>query len=167
MGADLTGACRDVSYWFDSLDEPAAARPALERVLDADVAVVGRGITGPWTAYDLGKRDPIQRVADLEAETAVFGASGRNRGWRSALFSPSDERIAHARGPSAARAMRLAMQETVDDVGRATAAKGVDCHVAKGRTVVALPSAAQLTRTRSAPATASRPRTSPAGRSSS
>ncbi|WP_164311546.1 FAD-dependent oxidoreductase, partial [Streptococcus pneumoniae] len=54
-----------------------------------DVAVVGAGFTGLWTAYYLARTDPSLRIAVLEAESVGFGASGRNGGWCSALFPAS------------------------------------------------------------------------------
>ena len=47
----------------------------------ADVAIVGAGFTGLWTAIALTDTDPTLRVAVLEAETVGFGASGRNGGF--------------------------------------------------------------------------------------
>jgi glycine/D-amino acid oxidase-like deaminating enzyme len=148
--ADLSDgvAYEDVSYWFDSLDEPITARPRLDRDLDVDVAIVGGGFTGLWTAYYLKRRDPSLRVCILEAEVAGFGASGRNGGWCSALFAASWSRLAHGFGQSAAHAMRLAMQDAVDEVGRVSASEGIECHFAKGGTVTAIRTRAQLTRAR-------------------
>jgi glycine/D-amino acid oxidase-like deaminating enzyme len=48
---------------------------------DVDVAIVGGGFTGLWTAIALTDADPSLRVAVLEAETVSFGASGRNGGF--------------------------------------------------------------------------------------
>ena len=45
----------------------AAARPALPGDRDADVAIVGAGYTGLWTAYYLAKADPSLRIVVLEA----------------------------------------------------------------------------------------------------
>jgi glycine/D-amino acid oxidase-like deaminating enzyme len=51
------------------------------RDLDADVAIVGGGYTGLWTALALRERDPELRVAVLEAEFCGYGPSGRNGGF--------------------------------------------------------------------------------------
>lgn len=112
------------------------------------MAVVGAGYTGLWTALSLRTADPSLRVAVIEQEVAGFGASGRNGGWCSALFSASPERLERQGGPGAAAAMRRAMQATVDEVGRAAAAEGIDCQFAKGGTVVAARSPAQVARAR-------------------
>jgi len=134
------------SLWWDTLDEPVVPDPGLAGDVDVDVAIVGAGFTGLWTAHSLLRADPGVRVALLEREVAGFGASGRNGGWCSALFSASDARIARQHGPGAARAMRRAMQQAVNEVGAAAAAEGIDCRFAKGGTVRAARSRAQVAR---------------------
>src|SRR5690606_13015649 len=58
-----------------------AAAPPLDGVTDVDVAIVGGGYTGLWTAYQLLRRDPSVRVAVLEADICGGGPSGRNGGF--------------------------------------------------------------------------------------
>jgi glycine/D-amino acid oxidase-like deaminating enzyme len=137
---------RRLSLWWDGLPEVPPTRPGLDGDLDVDVAIVGAGFTGLWTAHSLLAADRSLRVAVLEAEVAGFGASGRNGGWCSALFAASDARIARRYGTAAARAMRHAMQETVDVVGTTAAAEGIDCRYAKGGTLVAARNPAQVAR---------------------
>jgi glycine/D-amino acid oxidase-like deaminating enzyme len=142
---------RSLSYWLSSVPGELAPADPLPGDLDVDVAIVGAGFTGLWTAYYLATAQPDLRIAVLEQEIAGFGASGRNGGWCSALFPASLaklERMAGggAAGRDAAIAMYRAMQATVDEVGRVAAAEGIDCHWAKGGTVVLARSAAQLER---------------------
>ncbi|WP_370865739.1 NAD(P)/FAD-dependent oxidoreductase [Nocardioides agariphilus] len=114
------------------------------------MAVVGAGFTGLWTAYYLAEADPTLRIAVLESEVAGFGASGRNGGWCSALFPASLDKLAHLRGGppdrDGALALHSAMRATVDEVGRAAVAEGIDAHWAKGGTIVLARTRAQLTR---------------------
>ncbi len=70
-----------VSFWWESLDETPAPRPPLPGDLACDVAIVGGGYTGLWTAYYLARQDPSLRIAVLEARHVGYGASGRNGGW--------------------------------------------------------------------------------------
>ena len=74
------------SYWFSSAD-PGAVRPALAGVERADVAVVGAGFTGLWTAIALLTADPSLRVVVLEADRVGCGASGRNGGFCAASLT--------------------------------------------------------------------------------
>src|SRR3954453_17749000 len=64
----------------------ATRRPPLPGPAEADVAIVGGGFTGLWTAYHLARPDPGLRIVVLEREFAGFGASGRNGGWVSGLL---------------------------------------------------------------------------------
>jgi glycine/D-amino acid oxidase-like deaminating enzyme len=121
-------------------------RRSLDGALDVDVAIVGGGFTGLWTARSLLEADPTLRVVVVEKEVVGFGASGRNGGWCSALFAASDARIERQHGHDAAMAMRRAMQASVDEVGAAAAADGIDCRYEKGGTIVAARSAAQVQR---------------------
>jgi glycine/D-amino acid oxidase-like deaminating enzyme len=102
---------------------------------EVDVAIVGAGFTGLWTAYYLARADPTLRIAVLEAETVGFGASGRNGGWCSALFPVGRQRLARLAGADAARAMYRALEQTVDEVGRVAAEEGIDAHFHKGGTL--------------------------------
>ena len=72
---------RSPSFWFSTLDEPIEPRAPLDGDAQFDVAIVGAGYTGLWTAYYLNQREPSCRIAVVEAEVAGFGASGRNGGW--------------------------------------------------------------------------------------
>ena len=74
-------------WWLEEAlaAERSAADKAEEQMLEgeaeADVAVVGGGYTGLWTALALRERDPSLRVAVLEQEVVGWGPSGRNGGF--------------------------------------------------------------------------------------
>jgi glycine/D-amino acid oxidase-like deaminating enzyme len=70
-------------YWLRDPAPPGTADPPLAPKvrLDVDVAVVGGGFTGLWTALALTDTDPAIRVVVLEMERVAFGASGRNGGF--------------------------------------------------------------------------------------
>ena len=134
-----------LSLWWDAIPGPSP-RPSLPGNLAVDVCIVGAGFTGLWTAYALAGADPSLRIAVVEKEVAGYGASGRNGGWCSALFATSDAALARLYGIDAMRAMRRAMQATVDIVGATAHAEGIDCHFAKGGTVDAARTDVQRTR---------------------
>ena len=92
----------------------------------------------------------------LEAEIAGFGASGRNGGWCSALFPAPVGWLAKRYGRERAVALHRAMQGAVDEVGAVATAEGIDCHFAKGGTVVAARNVVQLERARAEVADARR-----------
>jgi glycine/D-amino acid oxidase-like deaminating enzyme len=139
---------RNLSFWHHTVPDSLVPGDPLPGDVQADVAIVGAGFTGLWTAYYLAKRDPALRVVVCEREIAGFGASGRNGGWCSALFPASLAKLARLAptGRAGAIAMHRAMQQTVDEVGRVAAAEHIDCHWAKGGTVQLARSEAQLER---------------------
>jgi glycine/D-amino acid oxidase-like deaminating enzyme len=137
---------RSLSLWHDTVDDDLKPRDPLPGDRDADVAIVGAGYTGLWTAYYLSRLDPSLRIVVLEREIAGFGASGRNVGWCSALFPASADWLAKHHGSESAAAMTRAMLATVDEVGAVTAEEGIDCHFTKGGFVELARNRAQLTR---------------------
>ena len=105
------------SLWSDSLpDAERASGPPLDGDADVDVAIVGAGLTGLWTAWYLLVADPTLRVAVIDRETIGFGASGRNGGWCSALLPMSHDRLAERHGVAAAVRMQRAMHDNVAEV---------------------------------------------------
>jgi glycine/D-amino acid oxidase-like deaminating enzyme len=145
-GGDLEARYRSRSFWLDTVPGSLTPRPALERDRDVDVAIVGAGYTGLWTAYELARRDPSLRIAVLESEIAGFGASGRNGGWCSALFAGSRAATARRHGREAAIALQRALFTTVDEVGRVADAEGIEAHFEKGGTLTLATAPVQVPR---------------------
>jgi glycine/D-amino acid oxidase-like deaminating enzyme len=139
---------RGLSLWFDQLDEPLVPRAPLTGDADVDVAIVGAGFTGLWTAYYLQAAEPSLRIAVLEQEIAGFGASGRNGGWCSALFPVSAATLAEEHGHEAAIAQYAAMRDTVSEVARVAKAEAIGEDLALGGAVVVARSEPQLARAR-------------------
>lgn len=137
-----------LSLWHDTVDTDWTPRAPLDGAAEADVVIVGAGLTGLWTARYLAEADPELRILVLEAETAGFGASGRNGGWCSALFPASLATLAGYADRTAALAQHRAMRETVDEVARVAAAEGIDAQIAKGGTIALARSRAQWSRAR-------------------
>jgi glycine/D-amino acid oxidase-like deaminating enzyme len=122
------------SLWHDTLeaDDHGEPRAALGGDLDVDIAIVGAGFTGLWTAYYLKGLDPTLRVVVLERETAGFGASGRNGGWCVGDQAAPLPVLDRAGGTGAARRMVRAVQACVDEIGAIAVAEAIDCGFAKG-----------------------------------
>ncbi|AUG80527.1 FAD-dependent oxidoreductase [Kitasatospora sp. MMS16-BH015] len=133
-----------VSHWYSELG-PAEPRPALDGSVEVDVAVVGGGYTGLWTAYYLKQADPGLRVAVLEREFCGYGASGRNGGW---LYNGFAGRGVFARryGKERAVAMQRAMTASVDEVLRVCAAEGIEADQVKGGVLEVARTPAQVER---------------------
>ncbi|WP_307249176.1 NAD(P)/FAD-dependent oxidoreductase [Catenuloplanes indicus] len=141
---------RDVSFWMATSGDDLTPRPALPGDRDVDVAIVGAGYTGLWTAYYLAAADPSLRIAVLEKDIAGYGASGRNGGWCSSLFSLTPAGVARRHGQDGADALQRALEATVDEVGRVIGVEGIDCHWTKGGSVTLARTPAQLARARAA-----------------
>jgi glycine/D-amino acid oxidase-like deaminating enzyme len=137
---------RHLSLWHETTPGDWTPRAALPGDRDADVAIVGAGFTGLWTALYLAKADPSLRIVVIEAEVAGFGASGRNGGWSSALFPSSLDSVAKRSSREGALALHQAMRDSVDEVVRAGAQEGIDFHAAKGGTIVLARSRSQWAR---------------------
>ncbi len=120
------------SYWLETAGEDLSSRPALQRSAEVDVAILGAGYSGLWTAYYLLRDNPGLRVAVVEKEIAGFGASGRNGGWCSPKFPVTAGALEQRYGREAARSLLLAMYDTVDEVGRVCEEEQIDADFHKG-----------------------------------
>lgn len=129
---------RNTSFWWSTLDADLATsnRNALTDDINVDVAIIGAGYTGLWTAYYLQKRNPSLSIAILEAEVAGFGASGRNGGWCSAYFPTEIDKLSRMFGADQARAMQDAMHDTVTEIENVVADEGIDCDWQRGGTLM-------------------------------
>ncbi len=131
--------------WADDAASRRSRSP-LSTSVAADVAIVGAGLTGLWTAHYLHASDPTLRIVVVDAERVGFGASGRNGGWCSALMPMSLAAIAGQHGADAARRMQRAMNTTIDELARVTNELAIDCHFQRGGTVTMIRNPAQLQR---------------------
>ncbi|MFM9106618.1 MAG: NAD(P)/FAD-dependent oxidoreductase [Chloroflexota bacterium] len=121
---------RRTSFWLETAGD-LTPRPPLDGSVDVDVAILGAGFSGLWTAYYLQERDPALRIALVEREIAGFGASGRNGGWCTPGFPVSGEVLAERFGLDAAHRLEQAMFDAVDEVGRVIQAEGIDAQYLK------------------------------------
>jgi glycine/D-amino acid oxidase-like deaminating enzyme len=125
-----------VSFWHEAVD--LTPRPALDSDTTVDVAIVGAGLTGLWTAYYLQRADPTLSVLLIDKNVAGFGASGRNGGWASALFPQSTSSLVSRYGFDRAKALRDAMVDTISEIGRVVTTEKIDCDwVHKGTIIYA------------------------------
>jgi glycine/D-amino acid oxidase-like deaminating enzyme len=137
---------RECSFWLDDVPGGLAPRSPLPGPADVDVAIVGAGYTGLWTAYYLAKADPRLRIAVVEKDIAGFGASGRNGGWVSPFFTTPLTEIARTHGREAAVQLQDAMYATVDEIGRVCAAEEIDARFHRGGSLWVSASPAQTPR---------------------
>ena len=122
----------ELGFWWRSLGGPPPPRAPLSGAIEADVAIVGGGYTGLWTAYYLKRAQPSLRIVVLEREISGFGASGRNGGWVSGFFSGPPRAYERRAGRGSYALLQRAMFDTVDEVGRVLAEEGIDADFIKG-----------------------------------
>ncbi len=70
------------SFWLEQALASAADDPnPLRGVVSCDIAIVGGGFVGLWTALMIKRQDPAVDVCIVEPDVCGGGASGRNRGF--------------------------------------------------------------------------------------
>lgn len=111
-------------YW---LEEAGAVEPVppLRGDAKADVAVVGGGYVGLWSALRLKELEPGCDVALLEADVCGHGPSGRNGGFVTTLWDNLPGML-ETFGRERALAVGWASVESVHAIGEWCEANGVD-----------------------------------------
>ena len=120
-----------VSHWWQQVGSPQP-RTELPGSRTADVAIVGAGYTGLWTAYALKQQRPELSVVIVEQRHVGYGASGRNGGWLTNAITGGREQYVAAHGHDAVERFQTAMNDTVDEVIRVIDAEGIDADVQRG-----------------------------------
>lgn len=111
-----------------------------------DVAIVGAGFTGLWTAYALALRDPSLRIAIVEAEIAGYGASGRNGGFVSAGIAGEAHVYGRRQGAEGVVRAERAAIDGVDWIGDVVGLESIECGWVKGGSYRVATSVPQLAR---------------------
>jgi glycine/D-amino acid oxidase-like deaminating enzyme len=116
---------RDACYWLEDVAD-AASYPTLRGRVDADLAVVGGGYCGLWTAVLAKQRNPGARIVLLEAGTVGWAASGRNGGFCAASLTHGEEN-GRSRWPDEYDVLARMGLENLDGIETAVAQLGLDC----------------------------------------
>jgi glycine/D-amino acid oxidase-like deaminating enzyme/nitrite reductase/ring-hydroxylating ferredoxin subunit len=114
-----------VSYWIES--SRATVYPRLAEDVDVDVAVIGGGIAGICTAWELTRAGRSVRL--FEAGRICSAVTGHTTGRLSAahpwIYRPLRERL----GGDAIRLYARSQQEAVDHVAATAADLGIGCEL--------------------------------------
>ena len=143
---ELEARYRARSLWLDGVPEPLTPRPGLPGDCDCDVAIVGAGFTGLWSAYYLKQLRPDLRVVVVEREIAGYGPAGRNGGWAGAGIAGSPKAYGHRVGDDAIQRADRATREAVDELGRVANAEAIECGYRKAGTLMVATSEPQRAR---------------------
>jgi len=117
-------------YWLATADAPAPRAPLRGRI-DADLLVIGGGLTGLWTALQALEQRPGSSVVVLEAQRLASGASGRNGGFCSPSLTHG---VANgmARWPREMPTLQRLGRENMAAIRAAIDAYDIDCHLEDG-----------------------------------
>lgn len=117
-------ADRDRSFWLQEIGA-GPATPPLGADADCDVAIIGGGYCGLWTALRLKEQEPGLKVTILEADICGGGASGRNGGQVHSWFAEIDllERVA---GPEQALMLAQATADAIEELAALQASGTID-----------------------------------------
>ncbi len=107
------------AWWLrEALGAESGALPAprLTGELAVDVAIIGGGYTGMWTAWFLTEMAPGMRIAILEADICGGGPSGRNGGFLHGWWEQLPY-LVERYGPEAGLQLARAADEVVAGIG--------------------------------------------------
>jgi glycine/D-amino acid oxidase-like deaminating enzyme len=133
--ADGVAASPNGAFWLEDAADDMTPRAPLEGPRETDVAIVGAGFTGLWTARELLRRDPSLDVLVVESRTAGFGASGRNGAWLAPGIAVSNRELVRRTSPDIARATVQAIRDTVRIVADSCVEDGIDAQIRMGGTL--------------------------------
>ncbi|ACM04202.1 NAD(P)/FAD-dependent oxidoreductase [Cereibacter sphaeroides] len=114
----------DRSFWLRDLGAGPATPPFAGEAA-CDVAIVGGGYTGLWTALRLKEQAPELRVTILEADFCGSGASGRNGGQVHSWFAELDL-LTRLVGAEEALALCHATAEAIEELAELQASGTID-----------------------------------------
>lgn len=112
------------SYWLETAP-PGAPAPPPSGDLTVDVAVIGAGIAGLSTAWELVRQG--REVAVLEADRVASGVTARTTAKLTALHTLVYARLRRTRGPEAARLYARSQNEAIRHAAGIVGELGVDC----------------------------------------
>jgi glycine/D-amino acid oxidase-like deaminating enzyme len=128
VSPDSAAALRDAEstpFWLDNPATPSPS-PPFTGFDECDLAVIGGGFTGLWTALLAVERDPATRVVVLEAGRVGWQGSGRNGGFcMSTLTHGAANGL--AKFPGEMERLERLGRETLDAIEATCERYAIDC----------------------------------------
>ena len=112
-------------FWLDDLP-PRPPHPALQGEVTTDLAIVGGGFLGLWTAVLAKEREPARQVLLLEAGQIGWAASGRNGGFCEASLTHG-EANGRKRWPEEFDQLEALGQQNLEEIEATLLRHGIDC----------------------------------------
>jgi len=135
---------RNLSLWADSVNP--SNYPTLDQNLDLDIAIIGGGFSGLWSAFHLIAGDPNLKIAIFEARHLGFGASGRNGGWVSSDYPVSKNVLTKRIGKNAAAAIFAALKASINEIGNFANEFAAEANFTSGGSIIFARNPGQVTR---------------------
>lgn len=133
------------SLW--NSDSPASFTKS-ELSKSYDVAIIGGGFSGLWSAYHLITNNPTLDIAIFEAEEIGFGASGRNGGWASSDYPVYKSTLLKRHGIEKTELLFHSLTSSIDEIGGFARAHAPESGFVKSGTLTFARNEAQLQRLR-------------------
>lgn len=118
---------RHRSFWLEEVAGDAPDAPPLTGEARANVAILGGGYVGLWTALEVKRREPSCEVAVVEQDICGGGASGRNGGFVLSWWSKLSSLVALCGLSDALRVARDA-EATIGEIEAFCRNRGLDAH---------------------------------------
>ena len=131
---DLLDGAAPVPFWLDTPLRPAP-RPALGGDTRTQLAIVGGGFTGLWTALRAKERDPGRDVLLIEGGRLAEAATGRNGGFCEASLTHGEEN-GRTRWPAEYDTLDRLGRENLAGIAETVERHGIDCGFARAGTLV-------------------------------
>lgn len=125
-----------LTSYYAATAHPAPTHPALEGSIDADVCVIGGGISGCSAALHLAERG--YRVVLLEAQHIGWGASGRSGGQALPGYASGQAKLVSQVGLDDAKKLWDISVEALDVLGERVQRHNIDCDLHWGALHVAV-----------------------------
>src|ERR1700748_2834271 len=118
-------AAKPAPFWLDRPDAPAPREP-LRSDAACDLAVIGGGFSGLWTALLAKEANPGRSVVLIEGNRIGCAASGRNGGFCEASLTHGADN-GRERFPAEFGTLQRLGAENLDAIEAATGRDGIDC----------------------------------------
>ena len=112
-------------FWLDDAG-PRPGFPSLRGDQRADLAIVGGGFLGLWTAILAKERDPARDVVLLEGRAIGWAASGRNGGFCEASLTHGDDN-GRGRWPEELERLKAMGLRNLEEIAETVRRYGIDC----------------------------------------
>jgi glycine/D-amino acid oxidase-like deaminating enzyme len=119
------------SLWLEQVAGDAPDAPPLAGRQSADVAIIGGGLVGLWTAIRLKEAEPACDVVLLEQDICGGGASGRNGGFVLSWW-PKLSSLSALLGPEEAIRVARSSEEAITEIQQFCAAHVIDADFRRG-----------------------------------